>query len=355
MKEIHLNYSELMQIINFLGLQYNREKQRYICPICMSKSVSIDKRNPNDVYCSCFKGCGNHLTFLKQVANNTTVANFVEDIIKRKLENTDTKYVETPYWYLPDFDLNKINKKLDRNKYLEFTYDVNDKNAREFINDNIPLWVMKKFDVRYRYDNIHSQHQICIPNYDINGNLIGVQTRNFKKDLEKKYKYMPLFYKGKKLSILSKYNLYGLNVTKDFIKKSKEIMIFESQKAVMQSWGYGYKMAVGVYGCSIKEEKIALMKKLGVTKFIIAFDKEWENEREQALFMKKICKAAAIIKKNIVDSKIFLMEDFSFNDGILKLKQNPADAGRDIFWYMYNSKKELTSEIISRYFNDYKN
>lgn len=355
MKEIHLNYNELMQVINFLGLQYNREKNRYICPICGSKSVSIDKRKPNDVYCSCFKGCGSHLTFLKQFANNTTVANLVEEIINRKLENTNTVYIQKPYWYLPTFDLNKINRKLDRNKYLAFTYEVNEKNAREFIEDNIPLWVMKKFDVRYRYDNTHSQHQISIPTYDINGNLIGIHTRNYKKDLEKRYKYMPMFYNGDKLSIKSKYNLYGLNMTKDYIRQSKEVILFESQKAVMQSWGYGYKMGVGVYGCYINEEKIALLKKLGIKNFIFALDKEWENKREIALFMKKICKTAAIIKKNIVDAKIYLMEDFSLNDGILKLKQNPADAGRNIFWNMYNSKIELTNEEIGKHFKEYKN
>lgn len=348
-----INKYDIEKIVDYVGIKStNLKRDRFYCPVCGSKSATIYGGNEYPSFLKCWKGCGNFTAFklIKDSfnLNNKDTFEMLENVLNKKIE-TIRKSVIPNYWELPKLDFK--NKIIDNSIFINNTNDITEKNGIEFINDNIPLYVMKEFNVRYRFDDTFKQHQVCIPNYDINNNLIGINCRNYARNLNKKYKYIPFKLNDKYLTTNTSKNLFGLNKTKNNIKNSGEVMIFESQKAVMQSWGYGYKNAVAVFGCEIQKYKIAMLKNVGAKTFIIALDKEYKNNKEYQIFMKKICKVADIIKKNIVNAKVYLMADFSIQDKILKQKQAPTDAGAEVFWYLYKNKREVTREVIDFFLN----
>ena len=135
---------------------------------------------------------------------------------------------------------------------------------------------MMKYNIRYSIvDN-----QIIIPHYDEYGNLIGVRGRNLNKDkVDEGKKYMPIFYEGKVLKHLTGANLYGLDKNKEMIEKHKTMILFESEKSVLQldSMMPDHSIGVCVSGSSLTQYQLELIKKLSIDEVIIGVDKEFEN------------------------------------------------------------------------------
>lgn len=141
---------------------------------------------------------------------------------------------------------------------------------KDFENDNIPTSVQNYFGVsqytslKYWYPN----HYFLIPIIDEIGNLAGVKLRVAKawQDGSKKYLYSE---PCEKSTIL-----YGLYQTKRYIQQTKELIICEAEKGVMQLWNYGYKNAVAVSGHCISQIQLEKILKLEVDKVVIAFDQD---------------------------------------------------------------------------------
>lgn len=96
----------------------------------------------------------------------------------------------------------------------------------EWINDGITPRAMDKFNIRYSV----SQNKIIIPHFDINDNLIGIRGRALNNwEIENLGKYMPIQIEGKWYSHPLSLNLYGLNITKENIKRQKIVYVFEAE------------------------------------------------------------------------------------------------------------------------------
>ena len=125
----------------------------------------------------------------------------------------------------------------DRYKKLEVipSYKIYDEKVLNLFSDMFPkVWIeegikrktMKEFGIKVSVP----KEQIIIPHRDINNNLIGVRVRNLNPEIVARGdKYMPAKINGVYYSHPLMYNLYGLNVNKNNIKKYKTAWIFEGE------------------------------------------------------------------------------------------------------------------------------
>lgn len=205
---------------------------------------------------------------------------------------------------------------------------------KSWIEEHISIEVMKQFGIRY---DIY-YNRIIIPHYDINNRLIGIKVRN----LQQKYidagrKYIPLTYNKKFYNYPTSLNLYGIHLNKNAIKKYKKVIIFESEKAVLQHKSfYGDdSIAVAISGSAISSYQINLLKNLGVETVILALDKEFSivEDEEDWFYRKKIHKG--FIKKMKLFFKMELIWDLN-ND--LEKKMAPTDKGKEIFEKLFRKR-----------------
>ncbi len=118
------------------------------------------------------------------------------------------------------------------------------------------------FDLKY--------HMITLPIRDEIGTLCGVKGRLYKDVIgenESKYFYIQTCAKS---SVL-----YGLDKTKQHIKEVNEVIVVESEKAVMQLWSMGVKNAVAISGHKLSKTQVKKLTHLNVP-IVIAYDEGCE-------------------------------------------------------------------------------
>lgn len=185
-----------------------------------------------------------------------------------------------------------------------------------FIEDNISAKTQRKFEIGYDYKS----QRITIPWRSIDGNIIGISSRN-NDDYSDAPKYLAL------KSFKKSNHLYGLFQNYNEIVSKRKIIIVESEKSVLQAYDMGIKNVVAV-GChSISENQIYLLK-YNVDMVTIMFDKDVaENEvKEQC---KKIKDKLGIKVYYCIDSKDLLNE-----------KESVTDRGINIFMELCKQIKE---------------
>ena len=164
-----------------------------------------------------------------------------------------------------------------------------------FEEDNIPLSIQEEFEVGYD----PSTNYVAIAIRDELGSLVGVKGRWFGNPDEVNNKYLYLE-KCNKSRIL-----YGYFQNKEYIKHSTKLLVVESEKAVMQLAGMGYRNAVSTGGKTISKAQVELITRTGCTP-ILAFDKDVSEEELKSIadmFIEGIPIYAIIDKEQILSEK----------------------------------------------------
>lgn len=202
--------------------------------------------------------------------------------------------------------------------------------AAEWLDEGITEEAMKYFNIKYDIAN----NKIIIPHYDVNGRLIGVRGRALNDEDLVFGKYMPVTISGKLCAHPLAYNLYGLNLIKDNIKKKKLAIIAEGEKSSLLSYcllGKDNNVCVASCGSSIHRYQIDLLIAAGAEQIIIAQDKEGETwEEQQKIFNKR--KEVCEKYKNLV--RMGMIWD---NQNLLNLKDSPFDRGKETFLSLYKN------------------
>lgn len=230
-------------------------------------------------------------------------------------------------------DRYRIKKKqVELEKYPSGILDIFMKNYPvEWLNDGISRRAMDKYNIKYSV----SQNKIIIPHYDINNNLIGIRGRALNEwEIENIGKYMPIQIEKKWYTHPLSLNLYGLNHTKENIKKYGICYIGEAEKFCLQSESFSFpNCSCAVCGSQFNKYQLdILMKNCRPKEIVICFDKEEKNKEDKYFF-----KLYNLCKKYINYCKMSFIYD---NDNLLKLKESPTDCGENIF------KKLLEKRII---------
>ena len=192
----------------------------------------------------------------------------------------------------------------------------------EWLNDGISKTAMDKFNILYSIP----QNKIIIPHYNIDNKLVGVRGRALNSwEVENIGKYMPVQIEGKWYSHPLSLNLYGLNKTKENIKKTGICFIFEAEKSVLQMDSFD-RLNCAAAVCGSQFNKFALkilIQNCHPNEIVICFDKE--EKPGEDIYFNKLYKLCNKYKNYANFSFIYDMEN------LLESKDSPTDKGQDTF------------------------
>ena len=283
---------------------------------------------PNTHTFHCYTDCGCTFNIYEMFKKRYEILgkdySFYKDIVLRLGGGQHKKETSFNYRYeslfkkenhTPQVDIKPINKGL----LNCFTFYP----TPEWLEDGISEAAMKRFNILFSIE----ENKIIIPHYDIDSNLIGIRCRPLNDEDLLVGKYMPIKIEGTIYSHPLGFNLYGLNVVKDNIKKFKTAIVTEGEKGVLQyetMFGSDNNIAVAACGSNFQKYQLDLLLKCGAERVLIAFDKEGETWKEQTRYFNKL-KGLCERYKNYC--KMGFIYD---SGGLLKLKQSPFDCGAEV-------------------------
>ena len=214
---------------------------------------------------------------------------------------------------------------------------------KKWFEEFITLEAMERFHIGY--DAI--RNRIIIPHFNKDGGLVGIKGRALQAgDIEAGYKYLPIAVQGVDYAFEQKYNLFGLHKTKDAIKRLKKVMIFESEKSVLQCESFYGEDNFSVASCnsSISPFQKQLLLNLGIEEVFIAFDKEYTNEdyeNKSEPYLKYCDKLLKLANMFSTFSRVYVVFD---SHNILPYKASPSDMGKDVLQFLMKSKHEVKTK-----------
>lgn len=134
---------------------------------------------------------------------------------------------------------------------------------RKFIKDNISLNAQEYFGIRFCV----AENGIVIPIRSEVGDLIAVKMRCNYDDTEQKYFYL---YPGQ-----SSKTLYGFSQNYSELTDNT-VLVFESEKSVMQCYSYGIRNAVALGSGSLSQKQAQMIISLNPSKVILLHDQGYD-------------------------------------------------------------------------------
>lgn len=320
----------LVEYVNYahqdLELESHGKELFAHCPKHVDETASLSfTPETNKFFCfSCHRG-GGIIQFIKEY-ENLSYNDAVEKAARlAKIDMSKMCKSQTMLFLKRLSKLHCIQKK-DEHKILNYDIDYGcykKEQIHEWLDEGIKQDVIDIFDIRVdRFGN-----RIVYPVFDNDGNLINVKGRT---------RYLD--YKSMKIPKYINYNpvgkldyLQGINITRQNIKESGEVILFESIKSVMKAYGWGYKNCVSVENHNLTEEQIELLIKLRVN-IVFAYDSD-------------VSYASPDVKEGINKLKgltnVFLIEDKNHLLGGKDSKNAPVDCGKPIWDKLYSEKRRV--------------
>lgn len=173
--------------------------------------------------------------------------------------------------------------------------------------------------------------QITIPHFDVNNRLVGIRGRALgQEEAERFGKYRPLLIGQQLYNHPLSMNLYNLNNVKENVRKARIAVVFESEKACLMyqsCYGVENDISVAVCGSSLSAYQVEMLKDLGVTELVIAFDRQFQELGDEE-FMRLRAKLMHLYEKYNNTIKITAIFD---KDSLTPYKAAPIDCGPQIF------------------------
>ncbi len=301
---------------------------------CASLKLYYYKENKRFM---CYTDCGESFNifelFKKRYELLGIEYNFYKDIVLKITEDSDFNALNSNGFHF-EYD-NSLDKYKNRKPIVNLPiYSENILNMYsnhrpiEWQQEGITDETMELYKIKYSIP----ENKIIIPHYNENGELVGIRGRPLNEEDLVFGKYLPVQFQDQSYAHPLSYNLYGLNIVKDNIKKMKMAIITEGEKGCLMYnsfFGEENNICVAACGSNVHRYQVDLLVKAGAEKILIAFDKEGETYKEQEKYYKKLknfCKKFSII------CKMGFIYDFKDR---LKLKESPLDEGKETFLNLY--------------------
>ena len=165
---------------------------------------------------------------------------------------------------------------------------------QEWLDYGISADILDKFGIGW----YARQACISIP-VVFNGQLVGVRGRYTREQDVAKGKYRPICtLDGTILKFPSSACLYGYDQNKAAIEKSRQVVLFESEKSVLKAPSYNLYNSLAVFGSNISKQHIQLLLELGVNDVVLCMDSDYKQvgDDEFKFFVVKMKKLAAKLK-----------------------------------------------------------
>lgn len=165
---------------------------------------------------------------------------------------------------------------------------------QEWLDYGISTDILDKFNIGW----YARQACISIP-VVFNGQLVGVRGRFTREQDMAKGKYRPICtLDGTVLKFPSSACLYGYDQNKAAIEKSRQVVLFESEKSVLKAPSFNIDNALAVFGSNISKQHIQLLLELGVNDVVLCMDNDYKQvgDDEFKFFVVKMKKLAAKLR-----------------------------------------------------------
>lgn len=309
---------QILEALGFENIKFNPQKNSL-------RFARGEQRNPT----SCLVDCGTLRFFVFSTNQKGNLFSLIMDVkccsfpdalkfaaVKANisLEELDIK----THWPFGGFFLklspDYTEELEDLKTYPEETLEpYADKFNLKFVRDGISIQSQAKYGVGYDT----SSNRITIPERSISGDLVGIMGRaNY--DCEHEKRWYPL------VPCPRSKTLFGYTENYHRIQETGNVVLFESEKAVMQCDSFGSNIALATCGCHVSDTQAKYIRKLFPKKVILAYDEGLEEEH-----LVNECKK--LISNNLIlKTKVgYIFDQASVvPEGS---KMNIADLGRDAY------------------------
>ena len=320
--ELTDNFDALKKILVRIGcneenIRLNRQKH-----LISSTRPDPEADNPNGllIYSDSLQymfttrsGRGNIFTLVMEHKNVNfpKALELIGEWIGAKLQNIDIHY---PFG---GFYRNIVRQYTEPEQYLtpykETDLPPPDSLSELFLKDGISLQIQEQWGVRF--DQL--ENNVLIPIRDYNGRLVGCKARNNDKDCDHHFRWFAYLPYSKTAVVYGFYENYAE------IQKKQTVVVFESEKSVLQCASFDCGVAVAVGGHNISPIQARYIKSLMASKVIIAFDADISEEELQ--FEAGKLKS----ESGILDNSVGYIYDGDHE--YLGENDSPSDLGREVF------------------------
>lgn len=173
-----------------------------------------------------------------------------------------------------------------------------------------------------------------------NGQLVGVRGRYTRPQDMDKGKYRPLsLLDGTVLKFPSSDCLYGYDQNKAAIEKSRQVLLFESEKSILKADSWHINNALAVFGSNISKRYIDMLLSLGVNDVVLCMDSDYRQvgDDDFKFFVAKMKKLASKLRPYFSTSIVYN------NQGYDAYKCNIMDLPYDKAMKLYESRAVFRS------------
>lgn len=171
-----------------------------------------------------------------------------------------------------------------------------------------------------------------------NGQLVGVRGRYTRQQDIAKGKYRPIaMLDGNVFKFSTASALYGYDQNKAAVAKSRQVLLFESEKSVLKAPSYGIDNALAVFGSNISKRHIEMLLELGVNDVVLCMDSDYHavGDDDFKFFVAKMRKLAGKLRPYFAVSIVYN------NQGYDAYKCNMMDLPYDKAMTLYERRARL--------------
>lgn len=356
-----LTEQDIIKVLNYYESDwyYGRQGEIVSQTVCHNRSNGSHKLYyyPDTHTFHCYTGCGSFDIFDLAIKVNKTrgkelnfsqAINEIARILgislhfgnRKKGLIRETKTIKDWDWLnkVQPKDPLKAELKHHDNSILKYFNDIY---PSSWYDEGISIESMEKYEIKFYPE----MYQTIIPHRDQDGNLIGIRSRNWRKEYVDRAKYIPTYIGEKGYNHPLGYALYGLYQNKETIKRKKKAMIVEGEKSCLfaDTMYQNDNFVVAICGSSMSKYQSELLLNLGIEEVIIAMDKEYEDicdyegnyTKDYKEYMMKINKIAKMFAPYC---RVYHLTD---THGLLKLKESPLDIEKEKLELLMEQDKHL--------------
>lgn len=263
----------LLESLNLTEITYNKARHEIRCARDIGRNPSSVKIDTNTLYYNCFSTGrrGSIYTLIMERLHKSfpQALYWAAEILDIDKESLNTEIVLPFKGYYKN-----IIKERDEPELSIPTYDeaelnnfVN-KGSVMFAKDGIGFPSQHRFRIGYDMESM----RITIPQWNINGELIGVMGRMNNHECPTEQRWHPI------ISCPRSLTLYGYHINYDAIQQRRLCVLLESEKSVMQLDTMGLNIGVATCTNNISNTQAKYAKALMVENLVVAFDEGVEEE-----------------------------------------------------------------------------
>lgn len=235
--------------------------------------------------------------------------------------NDDLRYMQSLNAAVSETYLQEL-KTYDKGILHKFGFDY--MGLMPWIQEGISIEALQKFNIKYD----SRRNAIVIPNFDYDGNLIGIRERFLNPEDTIKGKYRPMYENGILYNHPTGRTFYGIYENRKTIEKKKICVIYEGEKSVLlhfSIYGNENSIALATLGQNITRDHIQYLLKMKVKDVILAYDTDYEDVKQLKEVEKKYIEKGKLLSQYF---NVSILMDYDF---ILPYKSSPIDGGKETF------------------------